>query len=180
MVSGQFRMAFFSVALPALASLQSEMKRFAQYYYKFLYVVSWVTMPLSVFCFVFADEIIQIYFGSQWAGAAIYMRIFSLHSFLMPAITTLDQVPLALGHSRRYLVGGIARSIGTILCVAIGAFFYGIVGVAIGVAIANLITFIPFFLICVQDSPITVKDYFKTLSIPSFTSIMHWSCFLSF
>jgi O-antigen/teichoic acid export membrane protein len=172
MVSGEFRMAFFSVALPALGSLQSELKRFAQYYYKFLNIVSWVTMPLSAFCFVFADEIIQIYFGSQWAGAAIYMTIFSLHSFLMPAITTLDQVPLALGNSRKYLFGGITRSFGTILCVVTGAYFYGIVGIAIGVSIANLITFIPFFVICVQDSPITGKDYFKTLSIPSLTSIV--------
>ena len=180
MVSGQFRMAFFSVALPALATLQSEQKRFEQYYYKFLYIISAVTMPLSVFCFVFADEIIQIYFGPQWTGAAIYMRIFSLHSFLLPAITTLDQVPLALGHSRKYLVGGIARSIGTILCVATGAYFYGIVGVATGVAIANLITFIPFFLICAQDSPITFKDYFKTLSVPLLSSVVIGAVFYLF
>jgi PST family polysaccharide transporter len=180
MVSGQFRTTFFIVALPALASLQNELERFAQYYYKFLNVVSWVTMTLSVFCFVFADEIIQIYFGSQWVGAAIYMRFFSLHSFLMPAITTLDQIPLALGHSRRYLAGGIARSLGTVFCVALGAVSYGILGIATGVVIANIITFIPFVSICVKNSPIRVKDYFKTLAIPSLTSIVIGAVFYLF
>jgi len=171
LIGNQFRMTFFSVALPALASLQNELERFVKYYYKFLYFVSSVTMPLSVFCFIFADEIIQIYFGSQWAGAAIYMKIFSIQSFVMPAIATLDQVPLALGHSRRYLVGGITRSFGTLFCIAIGALSYGIFGIAIGVSIAHFITFIPFFLICVKNTPITIKNYFKTLFTPSLTSI---------
>jgi len=172
MISMQFRMALFSVALPALASLQDEQNRFAQYYYKFLYVVSWVTMPLSVFCFIFSEAIIQIYFGSQWAGSVIYLRIFSLNAFLLPVITTLDQVPLALGHSRRYLAAGISRSVGTIFCVAVGAFFYGIVGIAIGLAIANIITFIPFITICTKNAPITVKEYFQTISIPLLISIV--------
>jgi PST family polysaccharide transporter len=172
MISQQFRMAFFSVALPALAALQSEHKRFALYYYKFLYIVSWVTMPLAVFSFVFSEEIIQLYFGSQWTGSAFYMRIFSLHALLLPAITTIDQVPLTLGYSRRYLVGGIVRSVGAIFCVVIGGIYYGIVGVAIGVAIANVITFIPFFTICAQNSPIKITKYFQTIIIPLSLSLV--------
>ncbi len=172
LVSGQFRMAFFSVALPALSSLQKEKERFSQYYYGFLNMICWVTMPLSVLLFIFADEIIQIYFGSKWGDSAIFMKIFAIHTLIMPAVTTLDQIPLALGHSRRYLTGGIVRSIGTIFCVAIGAVLYGVIGVAIGFSIANLITFIPFSRLCIKDSPITIKKYFKTLYIPLITSVV--------
>lgn len=171
LISGQFRMAFFAVALPALSSLQKEKERFSQYYYGFLNLICWVTMPFAVMLFVFADEIIQIYFGPKWIGSAIFMKIFAIHSFIMPAVTTLDQIPLALGHSRRYLLGGIIRSIGTIVCVAIGAVLYGVMGVAIGVSIANLITFIPFSRLCIKDSPVMMKGYFKTLYIPLLTSI---------
>ena len=171
LVSGQFRMAFFSVALPALSSLQKEKERFSQYYYGFLNMICWVTMPLAVLLFVFADEIIQIYFGPKWGDSAIFMKIFAIHALLMPAVTTLDQIPLALGHSRRYLSGGIVRSIGTIFCVAIGVILYGVMGAAIGVSIANLVTFIPFSRLCIKDSPITIKEYFKTLCIPLLTSI---------
>ena len=171
LISGQFRMAFFSVALPALSSLQKEQERFAKYYYDFLNLICWVTMPFAVMLFVFADEIIQLYFGPKWIDAAIFMKIFAIHSLIMPAVTTLDQIPLALGHSRRYLLGGVVRSIGTIVCVVIGAVLYGVIGVAIGVSIANLITFIPFARLCVKDSPVTIKDYLKTLYIPLLTSI---------
>jgi|MTBAKMStandDraft_1061839.scaffolds.fasta_scaffold05970_4 O-antigen/teichoic acid export membrane protein len=171
LISGQFRMAFFSVALPALSSLQNERVRFSQYYYDFLNMISWVTMPLSVFFFIFADEIIHIYFGPKWVGAVFFMKIFAIHSFLMPAITTLDQIPLVLGESRRYLAAGIIRSVGVIFCVTAGAVFHGVAGIAIGVAFANLFTFIPFSMICIKNSPISIKDYFRTLSTPLATSM---------
>ncbi len=171
LISGQFRLAFFSVALPALSSLQNEKERFSHYYFNFLNLICWVTMPLAVMLFVFADEIILLYFGPKWSGSVNFMKIFAVHSFIVPAVTTLDQIPLALGHSRRYLSGGIVRSLGIILCVAIGAVLYGAVGVAIGVVIANLITFIPFSSLCVKGSSIRMKDYFKTICFPLFTSI---------
>lgn len=166
LVSGQFRMAFFSVALPALSSLQSEKDRFASYYHTFLSSICWVTMPLSVFCFVYAEEIIHVYFGPQWAGSVPYMRIFALHAFLMPAITTLDQIPLVLGYSRRYLAGGIVRSIGTIFCVGAGAAVYGIRGIALGVVLANIVTFFPFCRICLKGSPVRLSQYFQTALVP--------------
>lgn len=171
LISEQFRMAFFSVALPALSSLQKENDRFSKYYYGFLNLICWVTMPLAILLFVFADEIIQLFFGPQWGDSAIFMKIFAIYSLIMPAVTTLDQIPLALGHSRRYLSGGIVRSIGAVFCVAIGAILYGVMGVAIGVAIANLVTFIPFSRLCIKESPITIKKYLKTLCIPLLTSI---------
>ncbi|MFP7754056.1 lipopolysaccharide biosynthesis protein [Thermodesulfobacteriota bacterium B35] len=166
LVSGQFRMAFFSVALPALSSLQSENERFASYYQTFLFAICWVTMSLSVFCFVFAEEIIGVYFGPQWVGSVPFMRIFTLHAFLMPSITTLDQIPLALGYSRRYLAGGIVRSIGTIFCVGAGAAVYGVRGIALGVVLANLVTFFPFSRICLKNSPVRLSAYFQTALIP--------------
>lgn len=184
LISGQFRMAFFSVAFPALSSLQTEKERFAQYYYGFLNLICWVTMPFAVLFFVFADEIIQLYFGPQWSGAVIFMKIFAIHSFILPAVTTLDQIPLALGYSRRYLFGGIVRSIGAIVCVAIGAILYGVIGAAIGVSIANLVTFIPFYKLSIKDSPVMIKTYFKILCIPLLTSISigaisYWYKFLN-
>lgn len=171
MVSGQFRMAFFSVAMPALSTLQNDQKQFASYYYKFLNVVAWVTMSLSVFCFVFAEDIILIYFGSKWLGATVYMKFFAVNSFFLPVMTTLDQIPLSLGHSRQYLIAGIIRSIGTIFCVSLGGYFYDIIGIAAGVVLGNIITFFPFFLICVKNSSIVITKYLNTIAIPSFISI---------
>jgi PST family polysaccharide transporter len=171
LVSGQFRMAFFSVALPALSSLQTEKIRFSQYYYDFLNLICWVTIPLAVALFVFADEIIRIYFGPQWDGSAIFMQIFAIHALLMPAVTSLDQVPLALGHSRRYLAAGIVRSLGTIFCVSLGAMLYGVIGIAAGVAAAIIFTFIPFSRLCIQESPIKLKSFFKILSTPLLTAV---------
>jgi PST family polysaccharide transporter len=180
LISGQFRLAFFSVAMPALSALQGEKDRFAQYYYKFLSIICWITMPLSAFCFVFAEEIILLYFGQKWAGSVIFMRIFAAYSFLMPAITTLDQIPLALGYSRRYLRGGIIRSISLVTCVIIAAPFYGVMGVALCVPASNLISFIPFSKTCLHDSPVTRKGYYKTIAAPMLISLLLGGLFYFF
>ena len=171
LISEQFRMAFFSVALPALSTLQSERTRFAGYYYKFLNFVCWATMPLSAFCFIFAKDIVLVYFGHKWSGAVIFMRIFSIQAFIMPAVTTLDQIPLALGFSRRYLFAGIVRSITLISCIIVIAPFYGVIGIAWCVATSDLIAFIPFIKLCLKDSPVSMKGYFSTISVPALVSI---------
>ena len=171
LISGQIRLAFFAVALPALSSLQDERERFAEYYYKFLAIVCWTTMPLSAFCFVFAEEIILLYFGPKWYGAVIFMRIFSLNSFLMPALTTMDQIPLALGYSRRYLFAGIFRSVALVGAVAFVAPFYGTVGIAYSLACADVIAFVPFARLCLKHSPVSHKKYWSTIVPPLMISV---------
>ncbi len=172
MVTEQFRMAFFSIALPALSSLQNEKEQFLQYYYNFLHIISWVTMPISAFCFIFSDDIIRIYFGPQWIDSSFYMKIFAINSFIMPAMTTLDQIPLALGQSRRYLYAGILRCIGIIICVSIGAYTYGLTGAAIGISIANILIFMPFFIICTKGSGVLLTQYVNYIISPVLISLI--------
>ncbi len=165
--SGQFRMAFFQVALPALSSLQDEKKRLSGYYYKFLNIVCWTTMPLSAFCFVFAEEIILVYFGPKWAESVIFMRILALHAFIMPAVTTLDQIPLALGHSRRYLWVGMVRSITLISCIAVAAPLYGVTGIALCVAGSDVVAFPLFARLCLKESPVSIRGFFFVTAVPA-------------
>jgi len=172
MISGQMRMAFFSIALPALSPLQNDQKRFCGFYYKFLNMVSWATIPLAVFCFVFADEIIYIYFGSQWQASAFYMKILSVKALVLPMVTSLDQVPLALGFSRRYMYAGMVRSFSAIFCVALGVFVYDITGAAIGMAISDIVIFIPFFMICSRNSGVNLLNYLKTIFAPLLVSLL--------
>lgn len=172
MLTGQMRMAFFSIALPALSSLQNDQKRFCSSYYKFLNMISWATIPLAVFCFVFADETISIYFGPQWHASVFYMKIFAIKALVMPVITSLDQVPLALGYSRRYMYAGMVRSFAAIICISLGAFVYGITGAAVGVAVSDIIVFIPFFMMCSRDSGVSLLNYLKTIAVPLLVSLL--------
>jgi O-antigen/teichoic acid export membrane protein len=177
LISGQFRLAFFSIALPALSALQSEKDRFRGYYYKFLNIVCWSTMTLSSFCFVFADEIILVYFGPKWADSVIFMKIFSIHAFIMPAMTTLDQIPLALGFSRRYLLAGMARSVALIICIITTAPFFGVLGIAWSIVLSEIIAFLPFIKLCLKESPVTIKGYFSTIFFPVLTTLSIAICF---
>jgi PST family polysaccharide transporter len=179
MVTDQIRMAFFSIALPALSSLQGDNRKFGDYFNKFVCFVSWATMPMAAACFVFADDIVLLYYGKQWVNAAFYMKIFSLKAFFMPALTTLDQVPLALGYSKRYLAAGMMRSIVAIIFISTGAFMYGVKGAAIGVATVDMAILLPFFLICTKHSGIRLKNYMITVLIPMIATIAAGAVFLA-
>jgi len=172
MLTGRIRMALFSIALPALSSLQNDSKRFCNFYYKFLNMISWTTIPIAVFCFVFADECIPIFFGPQWKTSAFYMKFFAIKALVMPAVTSLDQVPLALGFSKRYMYAGMVRCFAAILCVSLGVYFYGITGAAIGVAVSDIIIFIPFFFMCTKDSDLSFLNYIKATSVPFLVSLL--------
>jgi len=171
LISGQFRMAIFAVALPALSSLQEERERFATYYYKFLNMIVWITMPISAFCFIFAEEIIYVYFGPKWSESVIFMQLFSIKAFIMPAVTTLDQIPLALGFSKRYLYAGMVRSFALLISLLFVAPFYGVLGIAFCVAFSDLMAFIPFVKLCLKKSPVDIKQYFYIVSIPFISSV---------
>lgn len=172
MVTGQIRMALFSIALPALSSLQNDLYSFKKYFYKFVTFISWGTMPLAVFCMIFADDIIHIYFGRHWADSATFMKIFAIKCFFMPVMTTLDQVPLSLGNSKRYLFSGILRSITSTIFVLSGAIMYGVKGAAFGVAMVDIAVFLPFFKICTKKSGIQLSGYFYSILIPASISLL--------
>jgi len=172
MISGQLRLSIFSIVLPALSTLQSEKGRFCNYYTNFLSVTCWATMSLSVFIFIFSHEIVLVLFGSKWLGSAIYMKIFSVQAFVMPAITTLDQIALALGHSRRYMIAGMVRSVCSIFGVSLGIFFGGTIGAAIGLVGANFLSFIPYFILCTKESTIGLKDFLQTVTPPAIITFM--------
>ena len=172
LISHQLRLAAFSFVLPALSSLQNIKESFRTYYYNFLYLLSWPTMVLGVFCFLFADEIIYFYFGSQWLNSAFFMKIFAVKAVIVPAITSLDQVPLTLGYSRQYLWAGSLRSITTCGIVGLTAFFYGIEGAAVGASVSDLFIFLPFFIICTKNSGICIQKFLKTITPPLFTSLI--------
>ncbi len=172
MIGNKFRLAFFAVALSALSAQQDEDERFAEYYYKFLAIVSWTTMILSAFCFVFAEEIIHIYFGPKWLDSVIFMQIFSIRAFLMSAITTMDQIPLALGYSRRYLYAGLCRRIALVGSISIIAPFYGTIGIALCMAFSDVIAFIPFSILCLKRTPVTLKKFWRTITPPFIVSIL--------
>jgi O-antigen/teichoic acid export membrane protein len=166
----QIRNPLESVAIPALSHIQNDPVRYKRYYIKLVTLLALITMPLMVFLFVCADQVIGLLLGSKWSGAANIFKILSVAAFIQPVATTWGLVLVSLGQSKRYLKWGIANSILIVLSFIVGL-PWGAIGVAAGYTIATYVLLLPTLWYCFRRTPISITDFFSAILRPMIASI---------
>ena len=166
----QIRNPLESVAIPALSHLQNDLVRYKKYYIKLVTLIAFITMPLMVFLFVCADEVIGLLLGSKWSGAVNIFKILCIVAFIQPAATTWGLVLVSLGQSKRYLKWGIANSILIVLSFIVGL-PWGAIGVAAGYTIATYVLLAPTLWYCFKRSPVSIRDFFSAIYRPAVASL---------
>jgi PST family polysaccharide transporter len=166
----QVREPLQSVAAPALSRIQNEPVRYQKYYTTLVSLIAFITMPLVVFLFVCADEVIGLLLGSKWSGAADIFKILCIGAFIQPVATTWGLVLVSLGQSKRYLKWGIANSILIVLSFIVGL-PWGAIGVAAGYTIATYVLLLPTLWYCFRQSPVSIRDFFSAISRPMIASV---------
>ena len=156
------------VGQSALSLMQEDNIRFSRYYSRILTLLSFVTMPLACFLFVYSKDIILLVLGSKWIEAIVIFRIFALAVFIRPVLSTTGLVMITCGKSKRYFFLGLANSIVIIASIIIGL-KWGAVGVAAGHVIENYIVFFPIVLIALKNTPVDVELFFRSI-LPSAVS----------
>ena len=151
-----------TVAQPALRVLQDDAQRYREYYRKIVKSLTFANMPLMVFLFVDAQEIISLLLGAKWMKAIVFFKIFALAGFIRPSIGTSGFVMITCGKTRRYLYVGIINSLSIIVGIGVGL-IWGAEGVALGHVIANYILFIPVAYIAFKDTPISVGLFLSSI-----------------
>lgn len=135
-----FGLVLEKVLFSALATIQDNKEKMAQVYFGGSKVLALLTLPVSAFCFVLADEIILILLGPDWSAAAEPFRILSLGMFFRTTSKMGDSVSRATGvvynRGMRKLVFAI-----TVIVGALVGSRWGISGVAHGVNIALVTNF---------------------------------------
>lgn len=175
-INGNIRLSLFGVALPAMSSIQSKPEQFRSYFLKFVAILAQLTMPIAAVCFCFADEIVLFYLGPTWVETGIFLRILSIGAFIMPVVTSLDQIPLALGFSARYRNSGIFRSIFSVVLVFFGVFYSGAIGAAVAISLSHLFYFPVFLYWTTKGSPIKPTIYLRILVNPILVSLIPVFC----
>jgi len=151
-----------TVAQPALRVLHDDAQRYREYYKKIVKSLSFASMPLMVFLFLFAQEIILMLLGEKWMKAIVFFKIFALAGFIRPSIGTSGFVMITCGKTRRYMYVGILNSLSIIIGIGVGL-IWGAEGVALGHVIANYILLIPVAHIAFKDTPITVGLFLSSI-----------------
>jgi PST family polysaccharide transporter len=157
--------AIGGVTFSALSRLQQDHSRLKSYFLKGYSVVVSMTLPITVFGALFADEIILIALGPKWKEAAVIFRLLAPTVLVFGLINPLYWFLLSVGLQRRSL--NIAFFIAPWVTAAyLIGLPYGAEGVALAFSVAMTLFLVPCLVWCVHGTLISAEELFKTVSRP--------------
>jgi PST family polysaccharide transporter len=166
-----FNTAVGEVAFSALSRLQQDPIRLKSYFLKGYSLVLALTLPATLACGLFADDIIVTFLGNKWNAAA---PIFCL---LAPTILVF-----AIANPLGWLlssIGMVSRSLkmsSVIAPIMIGAYAvalpYGPKGVACAYSVVMMLWVVPVIMWSVHGTVIRFRDIVVTVSRPLVASLL--------
>ncbi|MHC4070468.1 MAG: lipopolysaccharide biosynthesis protein [Planctomycetota bacterium] len=171
----QIRTPLNQVAIPVLSSLQNQPERYVKYYQSLIDIMATLTIPLTLYCAIEADFLIQTILGQQWLAAVPVFRILVIAALIQPVASTRGLVLISHGFSGRYFYWGLFHAILVVVSFLVGLPF-GIEGVATAYAIANYVILIPSLFYCFQETPVTVSLFMRSLASPAIAGLLAAAC----
>jgi len=159
------------VAFSALSRLQGDPERLSRYFLKGYSLVVALTLPVTVVCAVFADDLVAVVLGSRWVGAADIFRILAPTILVFAIANPLGWLLNSLGLVERGLKIAVALAPFLIGGCVIGL-PYGPKGIAIAYSAIMTLWAVPLTVWAVHGTAIRVRDIWSTLCYPLASSIV--------
>jgi O-antigen/teichoic acid export membrane protein len=153
------------VAFPVLSRLQDDAASLRRYFLKAYSLVLAITVPITVACCLFGQDIIVVLLGPKWTQAAPIFRLLAPTMFALALINPFSWLLFALGLVGRSLKIALVIAPLTIAGYAIGL-PYGPKGVAIGYSAAMTLWIVPHIFWCIKGTVISGRDILKVLRPP--------------
>jgi PST family polysaccharide transporter len=150
---------------PALSRVQNDPPRLRSYFLKgYSFFLALVT-PLTLVCGLFAEDLVLVFLGPKWSGAAPVFRLLAPTIVVFALINPLAWLMLACGLARRSL--NIAFMIAPVVVLGyVLGLGHGPQGVAIGYSSAMLALALPVIIWATHGTPITTKDILRSAVKP--------------
>jgi PST family polysaccharide transporter len=159
------------VAFSALSRLQADPARLRNYFLKGYSLILAATLPVTVACAIFADDVVAVLLGPKWNAVAPIFRVLAPTILVFAIVNPLGWLLTALGFVRRGLNMALAVAPFMIGAYVIGL-RYGPLGVAFAYSSAMLLWVWPAVRWAVHGTMISPRDVFLTMSRPLASSIV--------
>ena len=159
------------VAFSALSRIQNDPGRLKSYFLKGYSVILAMTVPITVGCALFADDMIHVLLGPKWAAAAPIFRLLAPTILVFAIINPLFWLLSSLGLVGRSLKMGLVVGPVMILSYVMGL-SYGPRGVAFAYSAVMMVLVIPIVAWSVHGTVVSFRDILLTLSRPLVSSIV--------
>lgn len=159
------------VAFSALSRIQDDPNRQKRYFLKGYSFLLALTLPITIACAIFADDMIFVVLGPKWKDAGPIFRLLSPTIVIFALINPFAWLLFSIGLVGRSLK--IAFVIAPLVIVAyIIGLPYGPRGVALAYSTAMALWVIPHIAWCIHGTGISGRDILKTVSRPFVSSIV--------
>ena len=163
------------VAFSALARLQSEPLRLRDYFLKGYSAIVALTVPLTISCALFANDIILIILGHKWAEVVPIFRLLIPTMLFFALINPLAWLLFSIG-----MVGKSVRLAMVLAPLVMASYVvglpYGPTGVAVAYSSVLMLWLIPHIAWCVHGTVICFRDILKAASQPFISGIVAAGC----
>ena len=153
------------VTFSALSRLQHDLTRFRNYFLKGYALVLSMTLPLTVFAAMFAEDIVLVVLGPKWTEAVPIFRLLTPTILVFGMIDPLAWLLLSSGRQMRSLKMALVIAVLVITSYFIGL-PYGPKGVACAFSTAMVLWLIPHLVWCVQGTVFSFWDLIRTAGRP--------------
>ena len=163
--------AFGGVTFSALSRLQDDPERLRRYFLKGYALVNSLTLPITVFCALFANDIILTLLGPKWIAATSIFRLLTPTVMIFGIINPLFSLLLALGLYRRSFRIALVLSPLVMTAYVIGLPF-GPNGVAFAYSAAMTLWLIPHILWCLHGTVISPRHLLVAVGRPFLSAVV--------
>jgi O-antigen/teichoic acid export membrane protein len=153
------------VAFSALSRLQDDPGRLRTYFLKGFSLVLGLTVPATIACALFADDVVFVLLGPKWGDAAPIVRLLAPTITIFAIINPLGWFTYALGLVGRNLKIALVFAPIMITGCIIGL-RYGPQGVAFAYSAVMMLWVIPHILWCIHGTVISFRDILVAVSRP--------------
>ena len=159
------------VAFSALSRLEGESTRLRSYFLKGYSLILTVTLPVTLICAVFADDVVAVVLGAKWEAVTPIFRLLAPTILAIAMVHPLGWFLMSLGLVKRSLKMAVAIAPFTITACLVGV-SYGPWGVALGYSTVMTLWIIPAIAWAVHGTVISLRDVLGTASRPVCASVL--------
>jgi len=160
-----------AVAFAALSRLQDDPPRLKRYFLKGYSLVVALTLPITIACALFSDDVVTVLLGPKWHDAAEIFRVLAPTILVFAIANPLGWLLGSIGLVNRGLKIALVFAPLIIVGSAIGL-PYGPIGVAIGYSAAMVLGIVPISAWAVHGTVISIWDILQALSRPLISSVV--------
>lgn len=159
------------VAFAALSRLQNEPARLKAYFLKAYSMVLALTLPVTIMCALFAEDIILVFLGPKWNQSTDIFRLLAPTIVIFALINPMAWLLFSTGRVGRSLKLALVIAPLTITGYILGL-PYGPKGVAFAYSTAMTVWVVPHIAWCIHGTGISFKDVMASVSRPLVSGII--------